>query len=331
MLMEEFYYQPLLDIQLGKRPRRPPFSKAEAVFLTRALARNPHKIARFRMMPKIHKNPFKLRGLVCSAGTFANDWSKWLDHHLQKAVPFVKSYLRDSQSLLDDLKPRRFPRAARLFTADAIAMYDNIDTDHAIRVIGWLLDRLRPLLPPDFPFNAVKFAMWVIMKNNIFQFGVLYFLQLLGTAMGTPVAVMWATLYFAYHEHMCLLPKYGTNLLYFKRYIDDIIAIWLGDAAAWSNFVANLNNFGILKWEVEKPSLSVDFLDLTLTLVDGKIETKTFQKPLNLYLYIPPTSNHPPGCLKGTIFGLIGRFFASNTHRKDYIRFVALLYARLIE
>ena len=83
--------------------------------------------------------------------------------------------------------------------------------------------------------------MWVIMKTNVFQFGVLYFLQLLGTAMGTSAVVMWARLYFAYHKNHYLLQKYAScNLLYFKRYINDIIAIWLGDTAAWSNLVANL-------------------------------------------------------------------------------------------
>ena len=173
--------------------------------------------------------------------------------------------------------------------------------------------------------------MWVIMKTNIFQFGVLYFLQLLGTAMGTSTAVMWATLYFAWHEHHCLLSKYASNLLYYKRYIDDIIAVWLGDRSTWTNFCADLNNFGILTWEIQEPSLSVDFLDLTLTLVNGKIETKTFQKALNLYLYIPPSSAHPPGCIKGTIYGLIGRFYASNTHRKDYVYFITLLFGRLLK
>ena len=130
--MTRFYYHPLRQIQNGQRPDVIPFSKAEATFLSRTFRRDADKLARFRMMPKIHKNPFKLRGLVCSAGTFANDWSKWLDYQLKKLLPFIKSYLRDSQTLLDDLKPRQFPPSARLFTADANAMYDNMDTDHAI-------------------------------------------------------------------------------------------------------------------------------------------------------------------------------------------------------
>ena len=60
------------------------------------------------------------------------------------------------------------------------------------------------------------------MQNNIFEFGDCYLIQLLGTAMGTSAAVMWATLYYAYHEVHTIIPKNGQNLLYFKRFIDDI-------------------------------------------------------------------------------------------------------------
>ena len=72
-------------------------------------------------------------------------------------------------------------------------------------------------------------------------------------------------------------------------------------------------------------------MDLTLSLVDGKVESKTFQKKMNLFLYLPATSAHPQGCIKGTIYGLIGRYYAQNTHRKDYIYFVVTLYRHLLD
>jgi hypothetical protein len=51
---------------------------------------------------------------------------------------------------------------------------------------------------------------------------------------------------------------------------------------------------------------------------------------MNLYLYIPPASAHPAGCIKGTVFGLTRRYYAQNTFRRDYINFIKLLYHRLI-
>ena len=132
-----------------------------------------------------------------------------------------------------------------------------------------------------------------IMQSNIFEFGGLYFLQLLETAIGTSAAVMWATLYYTYHEVHTLLPKHGTNLLYYKRFIDNVFCIWTGNLTTdWKAFKEDVNNFGVLKWDIKSvtPSSSVNFLDMTLTICNNNIITKADQKEMNLNLYIPPSS-----------------------------------------
>ena len=134
-----------------------------------------------------------------------------------------------------------------VFTADANSMYNNIDTDHAIEVISWLLDELAPRMPLHYPITAIKEAMVIIMKNHIFEWGELYFLQLIGTAMGTSAAVMWATLYYYYHEKTVLFPKYGTQLRYYRHFIDDMFGIWRWDGnLAWNEFCKDVDDFGIL-------------------------------------------------------------------------------------
>ena len=51
---------------------------------------------------------------------------------------------------------------------------------------------------------------------------------------------------------------------------------------------------------------------------------------MNLYLYIPPKSAHPPGMIKGVIFSLLKNFKHQNTEKTDYIKMVTLLFRRLI-
>jgi len=320
-----------------------PISKAQWQFLDRGYDTYTSKLARFRGSGKIHKIPWKMRPIVCCVGTWMNDWSKWLDYWLQQLKPSVPTYIRDSQQLLDELRELELPPNAVLCTADANSMYNNIDTDHAIAVISWWLDELEQQgnLPANFPIEAVKYAMDTIMRNNIFEFGDLLFLQLLGTAMGTSSAVMWATLYYGYHEVHTLIPKYGSSLLYFRRFVDDIFLIWLkDDTTKWDNFCKDVNYFkheingelrGQLTWEIEKPTTTIDFLDLTLTINNGRVTSKTYQKSMNLYLYIPPMSAHPRNCIRGTIYGLINRYYAQNTYRKDYVHFVRRLYTHLLE
>jgi hypothetical protein len=145
------------------------------------------------------------------------------------------------------------------------------------------------------------------MRNNIFSFSNTYWLQLTGTAMGTPTACSYATVAYGQHENSAILTTFYPYLLYYQRYIDNIFGIWVppttGNNAAWEHFKTTLNNWGTLEWVIETPSNSTVFLDLNLKLEGGTIQTSTYQKSLNLYLYILPNSAHPPICLKGLISG----------------------------
>ncbi len=77
-------------------------------------------------------------------------------------------------------------------------MYTNIDTDHALEVIATFL-RTSPLCA-DVPSDAIIAGLEIIMRNNIFRFGDTFWHQRQGTAMGTPPAPPYATLYFGIHE-----------------------------------------------------------------------------------------------------------------------------------
>ena len=304
-------------------------SKAEDHYLSEACSRYKEKIARFRMSLKAHKTPWKMRPIVCCAGTFMNCLSRWLDYWLQKLKPFVPTYIRDSNHLLDllnelgELSPN-----SKVFVADANSMYTNIDTVHAIQVISAWLDGLAAQLPANFPLEAVKEAMKLVMENNIFEWGDMYFVQLLGTAMGTSAACMWATIYYSVHESGVLLPRYGHCLPLLRRFIDDLIGIWTGTDTEWEQFKRDVNNFGILTWDIEDPSDSKIFLDLTITIARGRIVTTTYQKALNLYQYIPPTSAHPPWMMRGIIYSLMKNYRRQNTYTSDYHSMAIKLFDR---
>jgi len=119
-------------------------------------------------------------------------------------------------------------------------MYTNIDTDTGINAIKNFLSDISENLPLNFPTNLFLQVLKIIMENNIFCSGGSYWLQLLGTAMGMPVACAYAIVSFGQHKNTVILPRFSANLLYFKRYIDDIFGIWLPTANdstdTWENF-----------------------------------------------------------------------------------------------
>lgn len=96
----------------------------------------------------------------------------------------------------------------------------------------------------------------------------------------------------------------------------------------------DLNSFGEpgrrLEWISESPSESVDFLDLTFTIKpDGMLEHKTFQKPMNLHLYIPPNSAHSIEMFEGVIYGQLRHFHLQNSSREDFKSIVKQFYKHL--
>ena len=89
--------------------------------------------------------------------------------------------------------------------------------------------------------------------------------------MGTSAAVMWATLYYTYHEEHCLLPQHGEHLLYYRCFVGDILLVWVGNKTTdWQLFFDNVDTFRVLNCDIhdQEISKSVLFLDLTLT-IDG--------------------------------------------------------------
>ena len=152
--------------------------------------------------------------------------------------------------------------------------------------------------------------------------------------MGKPPAPPWATIYEGIHEDK-YVPQWTTYIKFIRRFIDDGNAIWDPPAGVsseesnikYNEFKAVVNNNKGLTWEFTELSNSVNFLDLTLTILpDGKIKTKLFEKPLALHLYIPPHSMHPPGVLTSHIFGGVLRMFRLNSDEADTVSDVLCLY-----
>jgi hypothetical protein len=227
----------------------------------------------------------------------------------------------------------QLPEGTRLFTMDATSMYTNIDTDHGLHILEQFFEMNKDKLPAGFPTKLVLEAVKIVMRFNVFEFDGTIIKQLTGTAMGTPMACTYSMIYYAYHEISTLLHKYRRHLLYYKRFIDDGCGLWndLDDPSAWDSFRKDVDDFGKLRWEVEERSREVNFLDLTITINDSnRIETRTYQKPMNLYLYLHHASAHPPGVLKGMIYGCMRRYYLQNSHRPDYLMMIRLLRDRLV-
>ncbi len=138
-----------------------------------------------------------------------------------------------------------------LFTMDAQSMYTNIDTVSALEALQTFFACL-PYCSYMHPTlqAALLSALSILMEHNVFHFKDTFWVQLNGTAMGTPVAPMYATVFFAIHEIQCI-PLFQPQLVEYGRYIDDGFGVWQPlpddspqtDHQRWLDFQTYINNF----------------------------------------------------------------------------------------
>ena len=220
-------------------------------------------------------------------------------------------------------------------------MYTNILTEEGLATIEKYLytfkEECYKLTPLGDSFNIplILALLKLVMTTNVFMFGDTWWLQQMGTAMGTPVACIYATLFFAYFERTTIIPKYKSNLLYYGRQIDDILIIWhpTEPNLTFTDFYNDLNNQCNLSWTTSQLQQSVNFLDLTISInpITNTISTKTYYKPMHLFNYIPPHSAQAPGILKSLIYGLFQCYYHQNTSHLDFLSNIKLQHSRLVK
>ena len=78
------------------------------------------------------------------------------------------------------------------------------------------------------------------------------------------------------------------------RYIDDIFFIWEHGEEKLRNFVETLNEIHpTIKFTAEWSQKSINFLDVTVSLIDGQIETDLYVKLTDSHQYLHSSSCHP--------------------------------------
>merc|ERR1711920_351963 len=294
-------------------------NKKERKFIKASLRKEYESLfGTFYLTMKVHKTPLETRPIVSCSGSILECLGKWIDYYLQKAAVRQPSYVKNSSELKKELCRLNVPANAKLFTADAKSMCTNIPTTRALLLIG---RHLRDV-DYDIPVEPLMSALEILMRNNIFTFGDTTWIQKQGTAMGAPPAPPWATLYFALCENE-FLDEYNVRLLYYKRFIDDILGIWLptnnlNSSITYQDFQQTLcNPVFNLEWTCSSLEMQVDFMDLTLTISKNKISTTLYEKQSNMHLCIPPHSCHPPGLLLGIVYGHAHRIYDLCSNEED--------------
>ena len=98
----------------------------------------------------------------------------------------------------------------------------------------------------------------------------------------------------------------------------------------WRKFKKEFNNYHRLTWEFSERTNKVNYLDVTISINNRKVNFDLFAKALNLYLCIPPLSAHPPGVISGIVLGNCHRIYTLVSNPEDQQRHLCDFYQRLL-
>ena len=133
------------------------------------------------------------------------------------------SYIKDSNDFIKKIKHlKKIPDNAILVTADVVGLYPSIPHKAGLRALKEVLDtREEKKISTE---DLVKMAE-VVLKNNYFGFNGQVKHQILGTAIGTKFAPIYACIFMDEIETKFLETQEFQPLVWF-RYIDNVFFIW---------------------------------------------------------------------------------------------------------
>lgn len=244
----------------------------------------------------------KFRPIVAGPVCPTSRLSHIIDLIIKPLQEVTQSYVRDDIDLLSKI-PRQLSgtHGHTLVTFDVESLYTNIEKGLGIKAIKYWINKHRNLVEQRFSDSFICDAIELILDNNAFQFNDQYYLQTKGTAMGTKFAPAYANLVLAYlEEQMYEELANQKDIAYanyiknnYLRYLDDVFIIW-DNKYSINKFDEQLNNMHPqLTFKMESDKSTIAFLDIKLSLKDGKISTDVFYKPTDSHQFLQFKSCHP--------------------------------------
>lgn len=288
----------------------------------------------FYCVPKIHKTLINPPGrpIVSSCSTTTYYASVYLDKELQPILRHLHTICTSSRQLLRELAGFYPVRNSVILCADVTALYPNIPIDLGITTVRKVIADLEIMTEKhlDWLMDLLSF----VLKNNYCTFDKKIYHQLKGTAMGTPTAVSYSTI-FLYGVEISRLENIGCP--FYTRYIDDVFAIFVSDTDA-RLFIDEFNSFcPSIQFEavtIDRTGIMLD-LEISLTphmlrgILYDKINTKIYQKERNAYQYIPTLSEHRPSLFANIVLQELVRYRIACTNDDDFNDIVASFSLRL--
>ncbi|XP_049832300.1 uncharacterized protein LOC126272991 [Schistocerca gregaria] len=251
---------------------------------------------RLRAQPKTHKVNCPIRPIVNSRSSPTYKISKKLNEVLSNTFKFEETYsVKNSYELINCLKEIQIPDTARFASLDITNLYTNIPVKETIEIIkNNLLKHKNLALPEIYEFIDL---LTLVLSHNYFSFNNKMYQQKEGLAMGSCLASLLADIFINNLECKFFKenPQMVNKIIYYRRYVDDIIVLFDGTAEEIDNLAKEMNKMhqNIIFTVEHQTEVGLNFLDLCISSSNNKHKFQVYRKPTYTDNTINKSSCHP--------------------------------------
>ena len=177
-----------------------------------------------------------------------------------------------------------------LVSFDIINMFPTIDDRMGIKSVMKLLNKTACKDPPT-QCGIEALELFLNCNNSIFNNT--YYIKTDGTAQESHMSCLYSDIAMAGHDSKDLMYDFPPKV--WKRFRDDVFVVWTHDTAKLPSFLDYLNNIdetGKIKFtmQIADEVNGLEFLDLKIKCLNGKLSVDVYSKLTNSFTYILPTT-----------------------------------------
>ena len=266
-------------------------------------------------MAKNHKPNCPLRPVLSAVNTPSYHLAKWLEQNIK---PYFSSEysVSSTSTFVEELSHLNPLPTDVLVSFDIKSLYTKVPLTEVIRDMQSKIYSQSD--PSSFFVNSG--ISEVVFKNilqtcseSIFLYKDNVYKQHDGLSMGSPLAPLMADWFVAKVEDQIFNRNVSCKPKFYRRYVDDIFAVFHSTADRDSFFKILNNEHPNLEFTMET-NKNLPFLDVSISVRDGKYRTQVYRKPTNTGVLMNYNSNTPPQWRRSLINCLLMRAFRNSSH-----------------
>lgn len=255
---------------------------------------NSAMIPLFYALIKVHKTGYPIRPIVSFIGSPSYNIAKYLSKILTPSTNKSAIKLKNSIDIKQKLQSFTVPATHMLISFDVKALFTSIPQIFALDCLETFLEEHKDIYDRT-RLNASEILKLIKLcfDSTLFAYDNLYYRQVTGTPMGSPVSVVIAEIVMQSIEKF-IIPQIQGFTLFWYRYVDDVLAcVKKEDVPCVLNIINSVN--GSIQFTAEEEQENaISFLDLKLIKnQDGTLSFEIFRKATHTDKYLHYDSYHP--------------------------------------